>query len=73
MASHWAGRWLVLAPMRLWEIKLPGLLWVTIFLLAYVVIKAPADGVWILSLPARLISAVGSFVIEIARSYGAPS
>ena len=58
--------------MRLWEIKLPWLLWVLIFLLAYVVIKSPSDGVWVLSLPARLISGIGDFFIGIARSYGAP-
>jgi hypothetical protein len=58
--------------MRLWEIKLPWLLWVLIFLLAYVVIKSPSDGVWLLSLPARLISGIGDFFIGIARSYGAP-
>ena len=58
--------------MRLWEIKLPWLLWVFIFLLAYVVIKAPSDGVWVLGLPARLISGIGNFFISIARSYGAP-
>ena len=56
-----------------WEIKLPGVLWIMVFLLAYVVIKAPSDGMWILSLPARLISAVGNFVIGLTRSYGAPS
>lgn len=58
--------------MRLWEIKLPWLLWVLIFLLAYVVIKSPSDGVWLLSLPARLISGIGDFFIGLARSYGAP-
>lgn len=58
--------------MKLWEIKLPGLLWIVIFVLAYIVIKAPSDGVWVLSLPARLISGVGNFIIGIARSYGAP-
>jgi hypothetical protein len=58
--------------MRLWEIKLPWLLWVLIFLIAYVVIKSPPVGVWILSLPARLISGIGDFFIGIAHSYGAP-
>jgi hypothetical protein len=58
--------------MKLWEIKLPGLLWVLIFILVYIVVKSPSDGVWILSLPARLISGIGNFIIGLARSYGAP-
>jgi hypothetical protein len=58
--------------MKLWEIKLPGFLWILIFLLAYIVIRAPAEGVWILSLPARLIAGIGNFFIGLARSYGAP-
>jgi hypothetical protein len=58
--------------MKLWEIKLPGLLWVLIFILVYIVIRSPADGVWIISLPARLISGIGNFIIGLARSYGAP-
>jgi len=57
---------------RLWDIKLPGWIWILIFLLAYIVIKDPPVGVWVLSLPARLISGIGNFVIGIARSYGAP-
>lgn len=56
----------------LWDIKLPGWLWIIIFLLAYIVIKDPAVGVWFLGLPARLISAIGNFLISIGRSYGAP-
>lgn len=56
--------------MKLWEIKLPGFLWVLIFLLAYIVIKAPSDGVWFLDFQARLISGVGNFLIGIAHSYG---
>jgi hypothetical protein len=58
--------------MKLWEIKLPGLLWIVIFVLAYIVIRAPSEGVWILSLPARLIAGIGNFFIGLARSYGAP-
>jgi hypothetical protein len=60
--------------MKLWEIraKLPWLIWIVIFVLAYIVIRAPSDGVWILSLPARLISGIGNFFIGLARSYGAP-
>jgi len=57
---------------RLWDIKLPGWLWIFIFVLVYIVIKNPAVGMWFLSLPARLISGIGNFVIGIGRSYGAP-
>jgi len=57
---------------RLWDIKLPGWLWIFIFLLVYIVIKDPPVGVWVLSLPARLIAGIGNFFIGIARSYGAP-
>jgi hypothetical protein len=55
-----------------WQIKLPGWLWIMIFLLGYIVIKDPAVAVWFLGLPARLISGIGNFIIGIARSYGAP-
>jgi hypothetical protein len=58
--------------MRLWEIKLPGFLWILIILVAYIVIKDPPVGVWLLSLPARLISGVGNFIIGIAHNNGAP-
>ena len=57
---------------RLWDIKLPGWLWIMIFVLAYIVIKDPQVGVWLISLPARLISGIGNFFIGIAHSYGAP-
>ncbi|HUC23017.1 MAG TPA: hypothetical protein VMA73_09950 [Streptosporangiaceae bacterium] len=60
--------------MKLWEVraKLPWLIWVLIFLLVYIVIKSPTVAVWILGLPARLISGVGNFIIGVAHSYGAP-
>jgi hypothetical protein len=71
--SQWTDLCLVLAHMgRLWDIKLPGWLWIGIFVLAYVVIKNPAVGVWFLSLPARLISGIGNFFIGLGHSYGAP-
>jgi hypothetical protein len=71
--SQWTDRCLVLARMgRLWDIKLPGWLWIFIFVLVYIVIKNPAVGMWFLSLPARLISGIGNFFIGIGRSYGAP-
>jgi hypothetical protein len=58
--------------MRSWQIKLPGFLWILIFLLAYIVIKSPSVGVWLIGLPARLISGIGNFIIGVAHSYGAP-
>ena len=71
--SQWTDRCLVLARMgKLWDIKLPGWVWILIFVLAYIVIRDPSSGVWFLSLPARLISGIGNFLIGIAHSYGAP-
>jgi hypothetical protein len=52
--------------------KMPGFLWILIFLLAYIVIKSPSVGVWLIGLPARLISGIGNFIIGVAHSYGAP-
>ena len=50
--SQGTDRCLVLAHMgKLWDIKLPGWLWIVVFLLAYIVIKDPAVGLWLLSLP----------------------
>jgi hypothetical protein len=57
---------------RLWLIKLPGWLWIMIFVVVYIVIKDPAVGVWLISLPARLISGIGNFFIGLGHSYGAP-
>jgi hypothetical protein len=57
---------------KLWDIKLPGWLWIMIFVLVYIVIKNPAVGIWFLSLPARLISGIGNFFIDIGLSHGAP-
>jgi hypothetical protein len=57
---------------KLWDIKLPGWLWILIFVLAYILIKDPSVGVWLLSLPARLISGIGNFFIGLSHGYGAP-
>ena len=71
-AGQWTDLCLVLARMgSRWEIKLPGWLWIVIFLLGYIVIKDPSVGVWFLGLPARLISGIGNFLISIAHSNGA--
>lgn len=59
--------------MSSWQIKLPGFLWILIFLLTYIVIKSPSVDVWLISLPTRLISGIGNFIIGVEHSYGAPS
>jgi hypothetical protein len=42
---------------------LPVVVWFIIFLFMYIVIKSPADGVYIISLPARIVSGIGNFFI----------
>jgi Cu/Ag efflux pump CusA len=54
------------------QIKLPVFIWVLIFVLVYIAIKSPSVAVWVLGLPARLISGIGNFFIGVAHSYGAP-
>jgi Cu/Ag efflux pump CusA len=54
------------------QVKLPVFIWVLIFVLVYMAIKSPSVAVWVLSLPARLISGIGNFLIGVAHSYGAP-
>jgi hypothetical protein len=51
---------------------MPITVWLIIFVLVYIVIKSPPAGVYILSLPARLISGVGNFFIGLVGSYGGP-
>ena len=58
--------------MSSWQIKLPGFLWILIFLLTYIVIKSPSVDVWLISLPTRLISGIGNFIIGVAHCCGAP-
>jgi hypothetical protein len=55
-----------------WLIKLPALVWILIFVVVYIVIKAPSDAVWIIGLPLRIIAGIGNFFIGLARGYGAP-
>lgn len=57
---------------RNWVVGLPIWVWIIIFVLVYIVIKSPSTGVYILSLPARLISGVGNFFIGLVHSYGGP-
>jgi hypothetical protein len=51
---------------------LPVVAWFIIFLFVYIVIKSPPAGVFILSLPARLVSGIGNFFIGLVHSYGGP-
>jgi len=51
---------------------LPVVVWFIIFLFIYIVIKSPADGVYLISLPARLVSGIGNFFIGLIHSYGGP-
>lgn len=53
-------------------VGLPVWVWLIIFVLVYIVIKSPPVGVYILSLPARLISGIGNFFIGLVHSYGGP-
>lgn len=55
-----------------WVVGLPVWVWLIIFVLVYIVIKSPPVGVYILSLPARLISGIGNFFIGLVHSYGGP-
>jgi hypothetical protein len=57
---------------RDWLIKLPAVVWIIIFVIVYIVIKSPPAGVFIISLPARVISGVGNFFIGLIHSYGGP-
>lgn len=51
---------------------MPVWVWLIIFVLVYIVIKSPPVGVYILSLPTRLISGIGNFFIGLVHSYGGP-
>jgi hypothetical protein len=53
-------------------LALPVVVWFIIFLFMYIVIKSPADGVYIISLPARIVSGIGNFFIGLIHSYGGP-
>jgi hypothetical protein len=57
-----------------WKLTLgaPVVVWFIVIIFAYIVIKSPPDGVFVLSLPARLISGIGNFFIMLIHSYGGP-
>jgi hypothetical protein len=52
-----------------WTVGLPGWVWVILILFAYIVIKSPPDGNWVLDLIPRLISGVGNGLIKIINTY----
>jgi hypothetical protein len=52
-----------------WTLALPGWAWIVIILFVYIVIRSPATGVFVLSIPARLVSGLGNGLITIFQSY----
>jgi hypothetical protein len=61
-SSHPAHRRVGFGPVNRLGLVLPLWAWVLILVFVYVLIKSPADGLFVLSLPARLIAALGQFV-----------
>jgi hypothetical protein len=55
-----------------WTLAFPSWVWIIIILFTYIVIKAPSDGMFVISLPGRLISSIGNFLISLIHSYGGP-
>jgi hypothetical protein len=57
-----------------WKITLgaPGVVWIIVILFTYIVVKSPPAAVFVLGLPARLISGIGNFLIGLIHSYGGP-
>jgi len=53
-----------------WVVGLPIWVWIILFVVVYIVIKSPSAGLFIISLPARLISGIGNFFIGLIHSYG---
>ncbi len=51
---------------------LPAVVWLIVILFVYIVIKSPPAGVFVLGLPARLISGIGNFFLGLIHSYGGP-
>jgi hypothetical protein len=52
-----------------WTLALPAWLWVVLILLTYVLIKAPADCLYVLSLIGRLIAAIGDSIITVISHF----
>jgi hypothetical protein len=55
-----------------WVVGLPVWVWLIIFVAVYIVIKSPSAGMFLISLPARLVSGIGNFFIGLIHSYGGP-
>jgi hypothetical protein len=55
-----------------WVVGLPVWVWLIIFVAVYIVIKSPPAGMFLISLPARIISGIGNFFIGLIHSYGGP-
>jgi hypothetical protein len=52
-----------------WTLALPAWLWVVLILLTYVLIKAPVDCLYVLSLIGRLIAAIGDSIITVISHF----
>jgi hypothetical protein len=55
-----------------WTLALPAWLWIILILLTYVLIKAPADCLYVLSLIGRLIAAIGNSIILVINHFRFP-
>jgi hypothetical protein len=52
-----------------WTLALPAWAWVILILFTYVLIKAPADCLYVLSLIGRLIAAIGNSLIAVISHF----
>jgi hypothetical protein len=52
-----------------WTLALPAWLWVILILFTYVLIKASADCLYVLSLIGRLIAAIGNSIITVITHF----
>jgi hypothetical protein len=52
-----------------WTLALPAWLWVILILFIYVLIKAPADCLYVLGLIGRLIAAIGNSIITVISHF----
>jgi hypothetical protein len=52
-----------------WTLALPAWLWVILILFIYVLIKAPADCLYVLGLIGRLIAGIGNSIITVISHF----
>jgi hypothetical protein len=52
-----------------WTLALPAWAWVILILFTYVLIKAPADCLYVLRLIGRLIAAIGNTLIAVISHF----